>query len=67
MRGTTSDDFSCLFYFAVTIFDLLHDVEAMFHCYKLLTACNLQFHGHHSCFRKDFQMLLAVNIGPILH
>ena len=27
--------------------------------------CKLQFPGHHSYFRKDFQMLLAVNEGEI--
>ena len=26
---------------------------------------NLQFHGHHSYFRKDFQMLLADKKGEI--
>ena len=25
--------------------------------------CKLQFHGHHSCFRKHFQMLLLVKEG----
>ena len=28
--------------------------------------CKLQFHGHHSYFRNDFQMLIAVNIGYVL-
>ena len=27
--------------------------------------CKLQFHVHHSYFRKDFQMLLAVNTGHV--
>ena len=27
------------------------------------TSINLQFHGHLSYFRKDFQMLLAVKEG----
>ena len=27
--------------------------------------CNLQFHRHHSYFRKDFQMLLAHKKGEI--
>ena len=26
----------------------------------------MQFSGHHSCFRKDFQMVLAVNKGEIM-
>ena len=26
---------------------------------------NLQFHGHHLYFRKDFQMLFAVNGGEL--
>ena len=41
------------------ICDLLH----------ILETCsfmgNLHFHGHHSFFRKDFQMLLAVHIGNV--
>ena len=51
--------------------DLLHDMEVMFHLANLLTASGNPFsnmidardtaicffHGHHSCFRKDFQML----------
>ena len=44
--------FSC---FLVAIFDLVHDVE----------ATTVQFHGHHSHFRKYFQMLLAVKEGEI--
>ena len=33
-----------------------------------VTWCTkLQFHGHHSYFRKYFQMLLAANIGHIVH
>ena len=32
---------------------------------SLVNKCNLQFHGHHSYFRKDFQMLLAVKIGHV--
>ena len=33
-----------------------------------VTWCKiLQFHGHHSYFRKDFQMLLAANIGHNVH
>ena len=35
----------------------MHAVEAMY--------SNLQFHGHHSYFRKDFQMLLAHKKGEI--
>ena len=38
------------FCFHVAICDLVHDVESI----------HLQFHSHHSYFRKDFQMLLAV-------
>ena len=41
------------------ICDLVHDVEALIH----LPSRKLQFHGHHSYFRKDFQMLFAANIG----
>ena len=48
----------------------MHDVETIFHLSYVLTAsgnlfCNmkLQFHGHHSYFRKDFQMLLKLKEG----
>ena len=43
-----------IFCFVVSICDLVHAMKSM---YSL--PCNLQFHGHHSNFRKDFQMLLA--------
>ena len=49
-----------IFCFVVSICDLVHAVKAM---YGL--PCNLQFHGHHSNFRKDFQMLLAHKKGEI--
>ena len=54
-----------LFCFVVAVSDLVHDGEAI-HCLSLLLTtsgnlfCNLQFHRHHSYFRKDFQMLIAV-------
>ena len=59
--------FFFFFCFAIAMFDLVQDVEAIF---PSLTAnsiwkCNLQFHGHHSYLRKDFQMLLTVNIGHV--
>ena len=37
----------------VAICDLVHDVEAIFHL----------FHGHHSYFRKEFQMVLTLKEG----
>ena len=40
----------------VTISDLVHNVDGIY---------DLHFHRHHSYFRKDFKMLLAVNIGHI--
>ena len=51
--------------------DLVHDVEALFHLPYLVTAsgnlfCKLQFRWYHSYFRKDFQMLLAVNTDHVL-
>ena len=27
--------------------------------------CSLQFHGHHSYFRKDFQIVLSVKGGEV--
>ena len=30
-----------------------------------MLICNLQFSRHHSCFRQDFQILLAVHIGQV--
>ena len=48
--------------FVVAILFLVHDVEAIFHLPKLQFA----FHGHHSYFRKYFEMLLAVNIGHLI-
>ena len=73
-RGATWDDFSghffrifeiIIFCFVVGICDLVQDVATRFHLSYLLTAsgnlfCKLQFHGHHSYFRKDFQMLLTL-------
>ena len=58
------DDFSGQFFLIseIIIFllcDLVHDVETKFH----LSYCKLQFHGHHSYFRKDFQMLLTLKEG----
>ena len=60
-----------IFCFVVAIYDLVHDVETIFHLSYVLTVsdlfCNmndarekLQFHEHHSYFRKDFQMLLTL-------
>ena len=46
------------FCFVVAIFDNVHNVQ-------LEIISKLQFHGHHSYFRKDFQMLLAVKKGEI--
>ena len=57
--------YSFLFFvcFGIAIFDLMHDVEALFYLPKLLLA--LQLHGHHSYFRRDFQMLVAVSISHV--
>ena len=63
-----------LFFFSdVAKFDPVYDVEAIFpFLYKPLKAsgnlfcCKLQFHGHHSYIRKDYQMLLAANIGRFI-
>ena len=61
--------------FVVAICNLMHDVETIFHLPCVLeifseirlmpvklqiASLNLQFQGHHSYFRKDFQMLLAL-------
>ena len=53
------------FFFCVdAICDLVHNMETIFHLSYVLTASgNLQFHGHHSYFRKDFQMLLTLKEG----
>ena len=45
-----------IFCFVVAICYLAHNVEVIFYLPLL------QIPGHHSYFRKDFQMLLAVNI-----
>ena len=47
-----------MFCFVAAICDLVHAVEATY-------VLELQFHGHHSYFRKDFQMLLAHKEGEI--
>ena len=57
-RMISVDDFFCIFEiimfcFVVAICDLVHAVEAMY------SLPYVQFHGHHSYFRKDFQMLLG--------
>ena len=39
----------------------MDDAEAIHDLFEL----HLQFHGHHSYFRIDFHMQLAVNIGHI--
>ena len=49
----------------------MHDVVIIFHLFYVLTAAgtlfgnmsNLQFHGHLSYFRKDFQMMLTLKEG----
>ena len=44
----------------------MHAVGAVYSLPKVLTAPgDLQFHGHHSYFRKDFQMMLAHKKGEI--
>ena len=59
-----------VFSFLVHVCDPVHDVEAI-HVLCLLIAAsgnllrNLQFHGHHSYFSKDFQMLVAAKEGKI--
>ena len=47
--------------FVLAISDMVHDVDSIFPL-PGFTDNKLQFHSHHSYFRKDFQMLLAVNI-----
>ena len=52
----------------------MHDVETIFHLSYVLTAsgnlflnmsdaCETANHGHHSYFRKDFQMLITLKEG----
>ena len=53
------------FFFVVTIFDLVHDVEAFTAMSDDRETANLQFHEHHSYFKKDFQMLVAVKEDKI--
>ena len=65
--------FEINFLFVVAIFDLMHDVEAILHLPLLLTvsgnmsdACETaNLYGYHSYFRKDFKMLLAINMCHI--
>ena len=68
-----------IFCFVADMCDLVHDVEAIhWLCYLLPASGNvfwnmsdayetaiLQFHGHHSYFRKHFQMLVAAKEGEI--
>ena len=60
VRGYLISIAYCLFFhfcFVVAICDLVRDVETIFH------LSGLQFHRHHSYFRKDFQMLLTIKEG----
>ena len=67
--------FSFCFVAAILDIDLVHDVEAILSANSIWKSflkyeycrrnCKLQFHGHHSYFRKDFHMLLAVKEGEI--
>ena len=54
-----------IFCFVVAICDLVHDVKTIFHLSYVLTASGN--HGHHSYFRKDFQILLTRKAIHSLH
>ena len=41
-------------------FNYLQHLDIFLKYELCLCSCTLQFHGHHSYIRKDFQMLLAV-------
>ena len=58
-------EFLNFFFFAC---DLVQYMQAIFHFPYVQTASGnlkLQFHGYHLYFRKDFQMLLAFNLGLV--
>ena len=65
------------FFSVVTIFDLMHDMETIPASLNANSICKssmndpdetakCSFPGHHSYFRKNFLLLLAVNIGHVI-
>ena len=61
-----------LFYFVVAIFDLMHDLESVFHLFnceqhveffsEIRVIPGKRLHNYHSYFQKEFQMLVLVSI-----